>query len=65
MGLNIAKKSADLAEELVKKVDELIDKGTEAKKAKDFALADKIRDELTSMGSSIEDTRQGVKWKKM
>ena len=63
--LNIAQKSDDLDEELVKKVEDLIEKRTEAKKAKDFALADKIRDELTSMGISIEDTRQGVKWKKM
>lgn len=63
--LNIAQKSEDLDEELVKKVEDLIEKRTEAKKAKDFALADKIRDELTSMGISIEDTRQGVKWKKM
>lgn len=63
--LNIAQKSTDIDIELVKKVEDMIEKRTEAKKNKDFALADKIRDELSSMGISIEDTRQGVKWKKM
>lgn len=63
--LNIAQKSDDIDEELAKKVEELIQKRSEAKKAKDFALADQIRDELTAMGIAIEDTRQGVKWKKL
>lgn len=44
------------------KIEELIAKRTEAKKAKDFAAADAIRDELTSMGITIKDTRQGVQW---
>ena len=35
-----------------------------AKKEKDFAKADAIRDELLSKGIVIEDTREGVKWKK-
>ena len=35
---------------------------TEAKKAKDFAKADAIRDELAAMGITIKDTRQGVQW---
>ena len=34
----------------------------EAKKAKDFARADAIRDELAAMGITIKDTRQGVQW---
>lgn len=34
-----------------------------AKKAKDFALADSIRDELLEKGIVLEDTREGVKWK--
>ena len=33
-----------------------------AKKAKDFALADSIRDELAGKGIVLEDTREGVKW---
>ena len=34
-----------------------------AKKAKDFALADAIRNELLEKGIVLEDTREGVKWK--
>ena len=44
------------------KIEELIAKRTEAKKAKDFAAADAIRDELAAMGITIKDTRQGVQW---
>jgi len=35
-----------------------------AKKAKDFAKADAIRAELLERGITLEDTREGVKWKK-
>ena len=34
------------------------------KKAKDFALADAIRNELLEKGIILEDTREGVKWRK-
>ena len=34
------------------------------KKQKDFASADGVREELLSMGIIIEDTREGVKWKR-
>lgn len=59
LGLLAKKKEADVD---VEKIEELIAKRTEAKKSKDFATADKIRDELTSMGITIKDTREGVKW---
>ena len=39
-----------------------IEERKEAKKAKDFAKADAIRDELLAKGVVIEDTREGVKW---
>lgn len=45
-----------------KLIEELIAKRTEAKKNKDFAVADAIREELTAMGITIKDTRQGVQW---
>ncbi|MGL4790105.1 MAG: cysteine--tRNA ligase [Anaerotignaceae bacterium] len=45
-----------------KLIEELIAKRTEAKKNKDFAAADAIREELTAMGITIKDTRQGVQW---
>jgi cysteinyl-tRNA synthetase len=35
-----------------------------AKKARDFALADQIRDELLAQGIILEDTKSGVRWKR-
>lgn len=43
-------------------IEVLIQKRQDAKKAKDFALADKIRDDLKEKGIILEDTRQGVRW---
>ena len=40
----------------------LIDERQAARKAKDFARADQIRDQLSSMGIRLKDTREGVKW---
>ncbi len=40
----------------------LIEKRAEAKKNKDYAGADKIRQELSDKGVVLEDTRQGVRW---
>lgn len=48
--------------ELKKQIEELILKRAEAKKDKDFAQADSIRDELSSMNISIMDTALGVVW---
>ena len=45
-------------------IEELIEKRNTAKKNKNFAEADRIREELSNMGITIEDTRQGVRWKK-
>ena len=41
-----------------------IEERKEAKKEKDFAKADAIRGELLEKGILLEDTREGVKWKK-
>ena len=35
-----------------------------ARKARDFAKADAIRDQLAAMGIELMDTKEGVKWKK-
>ena len=51
-------------EELDFDIDEMIAKRQAAKKEKNFALADAIRDELLAKGIILEDTREGVKWKK-
>ena len=45
-------------------VEELIAKRTEARKNKNFAEADAIRDKLKEMGIVLEDTPQGVKWRR-
>ncbi|MBQ2000314.1 MAG: cysteine--tRNA ligase, partial [Clostridia bacterium] len=45
-------------------VEELIKKRAEARKNRDFATADAIRDQLKDMGITLEDTPQGVKWTK-
>ena len=63
--LNIANKSVEEDDSLSQKVEDLIAKRAQAKKEKNFALADQIRDELAAMGIAIEDTRQGVKWKRI
>ena len=51
-------------DDLTAKVEELIAERTVAKKEKNFARADEIRAQLTDMGIIIEDTREGVKWRK-
>ena len=51
-------------DDLSKEVEALIEKRQEARKNKDFKLADEIRDKLTDMGIILEDTRQGVKWRR-
>ena len=43
-------------------IQKLIDERTAAKKSKDFARADEIRNELLEKGVVIEDTRAGVRW---
>ena len=45
-------------------IEALIVERTAAKKAKDFAKADAIRNELLEKGIILEDTREGVKWKR-
>ena len=45
-------------------VEDLIAKRQQARKDKNFALADEIRGQLLDMGIILEDTREGVKWKR-
>ena len=49
-------------DELAAYVEEMIVQRKEAKKAKDFAKADAIRDELLAKGIEIKDTREGTVW---
>ena len=46
-------------------VQEYIGKRTAAKKARDFAEADRIREFLKEQGVLIEDTREGVRFKRI
>ncbi len=45
-------------------IESLIRERQEARKAKNFARADEIRDQLLEKGIILEDTREGVKWKR-
>ena len=60
LGLILEKKEELLAEEIEK----MIEERQAARKAKDFAKADEIRNKLLDMGIVLLDTREGVKWKK-
>lgn len=52
-------------EELLdEEIDALIEERIEARKNRDFARSDEIRDQLQAMGIILEDTRQGTRWKR-
>ena len=70
--LDLAAKAAKVREanalsnadpELIAKIEGLIAERTAAKKERNFARADEIRDELTAMGVILEDTKEGTKYK--
>jgi len=54
----------DLEENLKTEIESLIAQRQEARKAKNWAAADAIRDQLDTMGILIKDTPQGVQWQK-
>jgi len=51
-------------EQIPAEITELIENRKEARKAKDFALADSIRDQIKALGWVVEETRQGTIVKK-
>ena len=56
---------ADKKEEILDtEIEALIQERQDARKAKNFARADEIRDMLAAQGIILEDTREGVKWKR-
>ena len=60
LGLIVEQEEELLAEDIEK----LIEERQAARKAKNFQRADEIRNELLEKGIILEDTREGVKWKK-
>ena len=56
--------SSDVDSEMEQYIKERILKRAEAKKAKDFATADAIREELAAKGIVLKDTREGTTWTK-
>ncbi|MGG0178759.1 cysteine--tRNA ligase [Gottfriedia acidiceleris] len=60
LGITLVKEEAMLDDE----IEALIQKRTDARKNRDFALADQIRDQLKEMNIIIEDTPQGIRWKR-
>lgn len=59
-----AQESSDVDSEMEQYINEMISKRAEAKKAKDFATADAIREELAAKGIVLKDTREGTTWTK-
>ena len=51
-------------ENLDGEIEKLIEERQAARKARDFKRADEIRDQLLAQGIILEDTREGVKWKR-
>ena len=60
LGLIVEKKEEMLDEE----VESLIAERQAARESKNFQRADEIRNELLEKGIILEDTREGVKWKR-
>lgn len=60
LGISVAKEEEMLDAE----IEEMIAQRQQARKNRDFAKADEIRDALSAKGIILEDTREGVKWKR-
>lgn len=59
--LGLSLKDEELLDE---EIEALIEKRTQARKERNFQLADEIRDQLKEMNIIIEDTPQGIRWKR-
>ena len=63
--LNIVQQRDTTQDDDTEQIEAILVQRTAAKKAKNFAEADRIRDELLKMGIAIKDTRQGVQWSRV
>jgi cysteinyl-tRNA synthetase len=55
---------AGLQDDDIKKIEDLIAARNQARTDKQWQVADEIRDQLLSMGISLEDAAQGTLWRK-
>jgi cysteinyl-tRNA synthetase len=60
-GLRLQEKQGSSEDEV--KVNALIAERNEARKQKQWARSDEIREELKAMGVTIEDSKEGTKWR--
>ena len=63
LSLDLLKKDAEIDKDLEEYILKEIERRKEAKKNKDFALADQIRDELKTKGITLIDSREGTTYK--
>jgi cysteinyl-tRNA synthetase len=65
IGLAEAESAAEVDADFAVWVEDRLERRRAARAARDFAMADAIRDELVAAGVSVEDTTDGVRWKKL
>lgn len=65
LGVDIEKKSEDKVVEIPDEINELIEQRKQARENKDWALSDKIRDELKEKGYFVKDTKEGMQVEKI
>ena len=63
LGIDLESQSSDSEGDIAPFVDLLVNIRTELRGARQFALADRIRDELGNLGVSIEDSSEGTEWR--
>ena len=62
MGLRLTEAEGNNTKAYAGAIDLLLERRSEAKKNKDWATSDKIRNELTALGFVIKDTKDGAEW---
>jgi len=65
LGIEDAGNKSEKEPELDKEIEQLIEERQQARKEKNWKRADEIRDKLKEMGIELQDTPQGVKWKRI
>ncbi len=63
--LNLAAKTRDVDADTERRIREMVEARDRARKARDFAVADRLRAELEAQGVRLEDTPAGTRWKRV